>query len=173
MQISLLSRKLLLALAMVLLMPTANGEANSDPHHGPAMNFHVIDERLATGGHFVGEGLEAIVARGVTVVIDLRPEPPEGQAQRLVAHGIEWIHIPVAWQAPRREDFAAFAAAMQAHAGEKVFVQCQANYRASTMTYLYRIKFDGLAEPAARKDLDAVWQPDDTWRAYIDMVLAD
>lgn len=157
---------------MVLLMPTAYGDANTDLRDGPAMNFHVIDERLATGGHFVADGMEAIAARGVMVVIDLRPEPPEGQAQRLAAHGIKWINIPVAWQAPRREDFAAFAAAMQAHAGDKVFVQCQANYRASTMTYLYRIQVEGLAEPAARKDLDAVWQPDDTWRAYIETILA-
>ena len=157
---------------MVLLMPTAYGEANSDPHQGPAMNFHVIDERLATGGHFVGDGLEAIAARGFTVVIDLRPEPPEGQAQRLAAHGIKWINIPMDWQRPLREDFEAFAAAMRVHGGEKLLVQCQANYRASTMTYLYRIKVEGLAEPAARKDLDAVWQPNETWRAYIEAIRA-
>ncbi|NGX17152.1 protein tyrosine phosphatase family protein [Wenzhouxiangella sp. XN24] len=137
------------------------------------MNFHTINDRLVTGGDFAEDGLETIAGRGVTVVIDLRPAPPEGQAQRLLGRGIKWINIPVEWQQPTVENFDEFTAAMQASAGEKVFVQCQANYRASTMTYLYRVKVEGVAEPVARKDLEAAWQPNDTWRAFIRTVLEE
>lgn len=137
------------------------------------MNFHAINDRLFTGGHFAEDGLESIAGRGVAVVIDLRPAPPEGQAQQLAGRGIKWVNIPVEWQQPTLEDFDEFTAAMQASAGEKVFVQCQANYRASTMTYLYRVKVEGVAEPVARKDLEAAWQPNDTWRAFIRTVLEE
>jgi len=137
------------------------------------MNFHAISDRLSTGGHFTENGLKTVAGHGVTVVIDLRPAPPEGQEQRLAEQGIKWINIPVEWQQPTLADFAEFAAAMRASTGEKVFVQCQANYRASTMTYLYRVKVEGVAEPVARKDLEAAWQPNETWAAFITTVLEE
>jgi len=158
---------------MTLLTSFAHGEASGDHHEGPAMNLHVIDNRLLTGGHFTENGLESVAEQGVTVVIDLRPAPPEDQEQRLAERGIKWINIPVEWQQPTLANFAEFTAAMQDSAGEKVFVQCQANYRASTMTYLYRVKVEGVAEPVARKDLEAAWQPNDTWGAFIRTVLEE
>jgi protein tyrosine phosphatase (PTP) superfamily phosphohydrolase (DUF442 family) len=164
-------KRFLLLLAMIMLSPGAAADIRHDPHAGPAMNFRAIDQRLLTGGHFVGEGLEAMVERGVTVVIDLRPSPPDGRAPSLAARGIEWINIPVEWERPELEDFEAFAAAMDAHQGATILVQCQANYRASTMTYLYRVKVQGVDEATARKDLDATWAPKGTWRAYIKTVL--
>ena len=164
---------LALCFLMTLLAPVAHGEASPDHHEGPAMNFHAINDRLSTGGHFTENGLETVAGQGVTVVIDLRPAPPEGQKQRLAERGIKWINIPVEWQQPTVADFEEFTAAMQDSAGKKVFVQCQANYRASTMTYLYRVKVEGVAEPEARKDLEAAWQPNDTWGAFIRTVLEE
>ena len=41
-------------------------------HDGPAMNFHRIGSQLATGGHFVGDGVAALKEQGVTIVIEVQ-----------------------------------------------------------------------------------------------------
>lgn len=163
-----------LALALSLLLGASQASAHgrgSDHDHEPTMNHHVVDDGLITGGHFIEGGLEKLAAEGVTVVIDLRDDPPANQQEKLAAEGVTWVNIPVAWDDPKPEDYTAFAEAMQAHAGEKVLVQCQANYRASAMTYLYRVKEEGVSERKAAGDLEAVWQPAGTWGRYIEAVL--
>ena len=61
---------------------------------------------------------------------------------------------------------------MSAHENDHVLVQCAANYRASAMTYLYRVVADGVSEEDASSDLLAVWNPDENkvWRQFIDAV---
>lgn len=144
-----------------------------DPHAGPAMNYREIDSRLTTGGHFVDGGLEAMRKRGVEVVIDLRDKPPKGQKERLAEFGIDWINVPVVWKDPQAIDFDRFSAAMSANSDKNVLVQCQANYRASAFTYLYRVTQQGVPAEVAAKDLNAIWEPDGRWREYMDTVLSE
>ncbi len=135
------------------------------------MNHHRIDDRLATGGHLVGDGLGILQGEGVKVVIDLRDKPPEGQQKRLADAGIEWINVPVVWKDPRPEDFERFVDAMDQHEGDHVLVQCQANYRASAMTYLYRVLVQDVPGELAQKDLNAVWEPEGRWKDYMDGII--
>ncbi len=158
-------------LALTLVGPAHPVLAADDPHAGPAMNFHAIDERLLTGGHFTDGGAERLAEAGVEVVIDLRDEPPEGQRERLAALGMEWVNVPVVWEAPTQADFDAFAERMKQYESRKVLVQCQANYRASAMTYLYRVKVAGVPADEAAGDLEAVWVPEGRWRDFMDEVL--
>lgn len=142
-----------------------------DAHAGPTMNYHEIDDRLATGGHFVDGGLAAVHDGGVQVIIDLRDKPPEGQREKLAALGIEWINVPVVWKNPKRGDFERFSAEMSKYKNKKVLVQCQANYRASAMTYLYRVTVERVPEDVARQDLNAVWEPEGRWREFMDAII--
>jgi protein tyrosine phosphatase (PTP) superfamily phosphohydrolase (DUF442 family) len=151
---------------------SAGAQSDHDAtHQGPAMNFHRINPQLATGGHFVGDAAAELARQGVTLVIDLRDEPPAEEREQLEAVGIRWVNIPVVWAAPERADFEDFSKLMAANKSESVFVQCQANYRASAMTYLYRVARQGVSEPEARKDLDAIWTPEGTWELYMDEIL--
>ena len=136
-------------------------------HTGPAMNFHRIDPELATGGHIVGDGITELVEQGVTLVIDLRDEPPEAHEKRLAEVGIQWVNVPVVWREPTRDNFAEFSRVMSENQGENILVQCQANYRASAMTYAYRVTQGGVPEAEARKDLEAIWTPEGIWEAYL------
>ncbi len=145
--------------------------AQHGDHGGPAMNYHAISDRLVTGGHFTDDGIPATRAKGITVVIDLRDRPPEGQAERLAGLGIEWVNVPVVWKDPKPGDFSRFVEVMREHSDESVMVQCQANYRASAMTYLYRVLVDGVPEEIARNDLNAIWEPDGRWRKYMDDII--
>jgi protein tyrosine phosphatase (PTP) superfamily phosphohydrolase (DUF442 family) len=139
------------------------------------MNYHRIDGQLLTGGHLVDDGAATLKAEGVTIVIDLRDEPPPGEEDRLAALGIEWVNVPVVWSDPKAEDFAQFSKVMQSHQDQHVLVQCAANYRASAFTYLYRVVVENVDEKLAAQDLHAVWRPEDEneqWKRYIDEVRA-
>lgn len=140
-------------------------------HQGPAMNFHRISPQLATGGHLVDAGAADLARQGVTLVIDLRDQPPAGEQERLEAAGIRWFNVPVVWKDPKPGDFDEFVRLMAANSSENILVQCQANYRASAFTYLYRVTELGVPEAEAREDLNAIWTPEGTWREYIDAVM--
>ncbi len=146
---------------------------HGEEHAGPTMNHHVIDERLSTGGHFVDDGLATLQQQGLQLVIDLRDNPPEGQKEKLAKMGVEWINIPVVWTNPQNADFELFSSAMTEHKADKVLVQCQANFRASAMTYLYRVKVEQVQKAAAARDLNAVWEPNDQWQKYMDGIISN
>ena len=162
---------LILSLGIGLAIPVSAQDHGDMAHAGPAMNFLRVSPQLATGGHFTDDGIAALAEQGVSVVIDLRDRPPEEQEERLAAAGIRWINVPVVWKSPRREDFETFSRFMAENEDENILVQCQANYRASAMTYLYRVTKAGVPEAEARKDLNAIWTPEGTWEAYIDGIL--
>ena len=147
---------------------SAYAQMNAE-HSGPVMNYHRVNGRLVTGGHLLDGGTATLKEQGVKVVIDLRDEPPSGEKERFAEHGIEWINIPVEWSDPREADFERFSEIMREHQQDHVLVQCAANYRASAMTYLYRVVEENVPEKEAEEDLHAVWNPDenDTWRNYI------
>ena len=151
----------------------ANGQMES-PHAGPVMNYHRVNDRLVTGGHLLDGGTATLNEQGVKVVIDLRDKSPSGEEERYAEQGIEWINIPVEWSDPKQADFDRFVEVMREHEGDHVLVQCQANYRASAMTYLYRVVAEKVPEDTAKQDLDAVWDPNEneTWSKFIETVKA-
>lgn len=154
------------------VQPDNTGDVQDMEHQGPAMNFHRISPKLATAGHLLDAGTAELVEQGVTLVIDLRDRPPAAERQALEEAGIRWVNVPVVWAAPENTDFEEFARLMAANEGESILVQCQANYRASAMTYLYRVTRQSVSESRARRDLYAIWSPDGTWRDYIEGILA-
>ena len=163
-----MTRKLLIAsFASFLIAGPCIAQMQHDEHSGPAMNFLRVDEQLATGGHIVGEGLDELKKQGVTLVVDLRDQPPEDHRQKVEAAGIQYINIPVAWRSPQLGDFEEFRAAMNAHPDAHVLVQCQANYRASAFTYLYRVLEAGVPEAKARADMNRIWEPEGTWALFV------
>lgn len=160
---------LIVAGALTLFIGGAADAQMNSEHSGPVMNYHRVNDRLVTGGHLLDGGTTALKEQGVTVVIDLRDEPPSGEKGRFAEQGIEWINIPVEWSDPQVGDFDHFREIMREHQQDHVLVQCAGNYRASAMTYLYRVVVENVPEKEAEADLHAVWNPDenDTWRDYI------
>lgn len=149
-------------------------EAQSDEdamHQGPSMNFHRINPTLATGGHLVDAGAAQLAEQGVTLVIDLRDKPPADEQQQLEKAGIQWVNVPVVWKDPRKGDFEEFARLMAANKDENILVQCQANYRASAFTYLYRVTRQGVPEVEAREDLNVIWAPEGAWQKFVEGIL--
>ncbi len=156
--------------ATLLCITASSALAQHSAHDGPLMNYHRISERLATGGHLVDGGTEILESEGVEFVIDLRDKPPEDAASRLGARAIEWVNVPVVWKSPKLSDYEQFREIMSANEGRSVLVQCQANYRASAFTYLYRVLEMGVPETEARAAMNVVWEPEGTWATFIDKV---
>jgi len=164
------SKLILVATGSLALLGSGFVAAQMDSSHsGPVMNYHRVDDRLVTGGHLLDGGTVALKQQGVQVVIDLRDDSPSGEEERFADQGIEWINIPVEWRNPKKADFDRFSEAMREHQDDHVLVQCAANYRASAMTYLYRVVVEKVPEGEAAVDLYAVWDPNDndTWREYV------
>ncbi len=137
-------------------------------------NFLPLDERLLTGGMPSARQLAEVARAGVKTVINLaipdseRALPNEPDVVRGL--GMQYIGIPVQWDNPTRADLEAFMNAMDAHATEKLFVHCQANYRVSGFVLLYRVLRLGWARDEAFKDLRRIWNPEEypMWQAFIE-----
>ncbi len=164
------------------------------------LNFLPIDERLATAGQPTREQFAQIAAAGYGLVINLAPSDssnaiPDEQGA-VAAAGMDYVHIPVSWQAPQLEDLTRFFAVMEQNRERKVFVHCAMNLRVSSFVYLYRVLRGGVPEPAAAVPLNEMWgriaaharahpdhasavatagsfyRPDGAWRRFIDQALA-
>jgi protein tyrosine phosphatase (PTP) superfamily phosphohydrolase (DUF442 family) len=165
-----------LATIAILPAPAAESPAPATPVAGiVAPNVRVISPLLVTAGQPDRASLQRLRAEGYAAVISLAPgntsdAVPE-QAEILKAQGVEFVHIPIPWQAPEAKHLEAMADAMQRLKGKKVLVHCQMNMRASAVTFLYRAIHEKADPSLAWEDVRALWTPTDQWAGFIDAQL--
>jgi protein tyrosine phosphatase (PTP) superfamily phosphohydrolase (DUF442 family) len=87
--------------------------------------------------------------------------------------GMDYVQIPVDWENPTLSDFYAFAGSMQTGPKKRTLLHCQVNYRASAFSFLYRVIYQDVPVADAKRDMNSVWQPDETWRRFIFEVLEE
>ena len=140
-------------------------------HEGPAPNRVDISPALMTSGQPTRAFLETLKEQGYEAVVYLAP-PTVGDAladeHKVVGkQGLLFVNIPIVWEKPTAADFQAFTRIMQALEGRKVYVHCQANFRASSMVFLHRVIT--LKEPPEKawEAVQRAWVPNATWKAYI------
>ena len=136
-------------------------------------NFRRVDDRITTSGLVSAEQLEGLQAEGYDAVVNLLPDSNDRAVHdegRIVRdQGIDYVYIPVDFEAPTRADLDAFTEAMDAHAGQKVHVHCAANYRASAFYAVYALQHDLCTDDEATALIRGVWDPADfpAWNALI------
>ena len=158
--------------ALALLLPLSSG-AMTVP--GGIYNHHAIDETLSTAGQVTPEQAAALGGAGFGLVVNLAVADAQRNAEegfRVSAQGVNYVQIPVVWEAPTLADLQLFFAVMDARANRRTLVHCFANYRASAFTYLYRRLRLGVPEEEARADLMAIWTEEafrehPQWRAFL------
>jgi protein tyrosine phosphatase (PTP) superfamily phosphohydrolase (DUF442 family) len=130
-----------------------------------------LDARVTTSGQPNEEQLAGLAAAGVKHVINLALHTHEkalpDEAASVAALGMAYSHIPVDFSAPTEADFEAFVAAFDATKGDQVHVHCIANYRVTAFFYRYYRDVLSLGETKARAAMDAIWQPEGVWAAFI------
>ncbi len=134
-------------------------------------NFHFLSKQLASSGLLDLDDYKHIKQYGFKHVINLIPGDQTEERKTVESLGLSYEQIPVDWSEPTLQNFEDFVKLMKSYEQDKIYVHCEANYRASTFVYLYRLTQLGVTQEKARKDLLKIWQPSETWQGYIEKVL--
>jgi protein tyrosine phosphatase (PTP) superfamily phosphohydrolase (DUF442 family) len=139
-------------------------------------SFRCLSHDLITSGQPSEEHLSGVALAGFEVVINLALHGAEyslpDERSSVETLGMTYEHIPVIWQHPVLANLETFFATMARHAGRRIYVHCAANKRVSVFVFLYRVLRLGWKPEDAHPDLYAVWSPDPTWQAFIDLALS-
>lgn len=142
---------------------------------GPA-NLVRWREGLTSAAQPSGEWLKHVKDSKYDLVINLAPPQSHGSIDNeggLVGRaGVTYVNIPVAFGAPKPEEFRFFSDVMKASAGRNVLVHCQVNLRGTAFVFLYRVIHEGAVPSEAWAKLSGVWQPDAVWKRFIEETLA-
>jgi uncharacterized protein (TIGR01244 family) len=137
-------------------------------------HFLQLNENLYSSGMPTAEQMKEAAEAGVQVVINLALTTSQGalenEDQLVKSLGMKYIHIPVEWNNPTRQNLQDFFTAMQEHKGIKMLVHCQANYRVTAFVALYRILREGWNKDEAFAVMNRMWNPEDfpVWQKFID-----
>ena len=140
------------------------------------INFVELSERIATSGQPAAADFKSIAAQDYTTVINLALPSSDhalpDQGAIVTGLGMNYVHIPVRWEAPQTDQFRRFAGLLRQLEGEKVWVHCALNMRVSCFMYLYRRYELGWPEADARKHMAAIWDPGDNpaWAEFVENV---
>jgi len=151
---------------------------SSAPATAAIANYRPIDARLATSGQPNEQQLAAIAAEGYEVIINLalHDDPRyslSDETGTVRSLGLEYVHIPVKFDAPTVQDLRAFFEAMERHARRRVWVHCAANMRVTAFLGLFRVLRQGYSQERAFEPMDSVWKPNAVWAAFIASQLAE
>jgi len=135
-------------------------------------NYRQATPNLATSGQPREEQLAAIAAADYSVIINLalHDDPRyslRDEASSVQALGLEYIHIPVQFNAPTESDLVQFFDAMELHKDRRVWVHCAANMRVTAFLGLYRCIREGWSEDRAFALLREIWEPNEVWSKFI------
>jgi uncharacterized protein (TIGR01244 family) len=139
-------------------------------------NYRQISPTLATSGQPDERELTAIAAAGYSVVLNiaLHDDPRyslQDEARTVRELGMQYVHIPVRFDAPTPKDFNSFVAALAAHRDAKLWVHCAANKRVSVFLGLYWHLHEGVPLDKAFALQHEIWEPDEVWSRFISSTL--
>jgi protein tyrosine phosphatase (PTP) superfamily phosphohydrolase (DUF442 family) len=155
----------LLALGSVLLHEGALALALDAP------NPIEISPSLITSGQPTPKALAGLGALGFQAVVYLAPssvpDAVKNEPNLLERQGIEFVHIPIPFNAPAEEHFIAVSRTLDRLSERKVLVHCQVNLRASTMVFLHRVITLKEEPSRAYEAVSRVWTPEGPWRTLV------
>lgn len=136
----------------------------------------MLSEGIATSGQPGEVELLQIAEAGYEVVINLGLSNAEysvkNEERVLKSKGVEYIHIPVAFESPEGTDLQEFISTLNKHKESKLFIHCAANKRVSVFMALYRILVIGWEKEKAIYELEKIWKPNRIWKSFIQNQLA-
>ena len=144
---------------------------------GDIYQYLPLNGDLLTSGQPTEAQFRSVAAAGVKAVINLalptstNALPDEASLVRTL--GMDYIHIPVIWEKPTRDNLEKFFSAMEAQSGKKLLVHCAANMRVSAFIAIYRILRLGWKREKAMQDTYRIWDPftDPVWGKFMESAL--
>ena len=137
--------------------------------------FLRIDDHLATAGQPTAEQLSGLAEAGIGHVINLAlptsTDAVADEAVRVTGQGLNYLQLPVSWEAPELAQFQRFCQLLWVLREENVLVHCARNKRVSVFIFLYRVLHEGVTVTEAAAMMHRIWEPDAVWLAFIEHVL--
>ena len=136
-------------------------------------NFRRIRDNLTTSGLVSVAQLNELQSEGYDTVINLLPDSFEhavaDEARIVQDQGLDYVYIPVDFEAPTHAVLEAFADAMDARPGQNIHVHCAGNYRVSAFYSLYALRKGLCTEDEANDIVRDIWDPADfpPWMEFI------
>ncbi|WP_375723536.1 protein tyrosine phosphatase family protein [Arcobacter sp. KX21116] len=132
------------------------------------LNYIKINDNISTAGQPKEAELEVLANDGFEVVINLALSSATNALEnedKIVSNlGMTYIHLPVDFEYPTKDDLKLFLTLLTSLEGKKVFVHCALNYRVSAFMYVYHKYF--LKTPFDEIDLSLLeeWKPSPIWQ---------
>jgi protein tyrosine phosphatase (PTP) superfamily phosphohydrolase (DUF442 family) len=140
-------------------------------------NFLQSTDMIGTAGQPFQDQFKQIHSADYQVVINLAMpnsfDAIPDEANIVHALGMEYIHIPVVWEAPQRSDLEQFFQVIEKLQGKKLFIHCARNMRVSVFLYLYRVLRLKMPEEDCMADVLKIWEPNEIWKNFINNMLHD
>ncbi len=135
------------------------------------LNWRKWNSLITLSGQPTEAQLADLKAQGVTHVINLGPHENDGalqdEAGTLAELDVEYIYIPVDFEAPTDEDFDAFCEALSRLEGRRIHVHCIYNARVTAFFFRYVKDVQGGSVEAAFELMDGIWRPGGVWADFI------
>jgi protein tyrosine phosphatase (PTP) superfamily phosphohydrolase (DUF442 family) len=136
-----------------------------------AESTYQVFDWLWTSGQLSADDIGRLPDLGVRNVINLAlPSSTyalKGEAELVTGLGLNYIHLPVTWEAPEPAQLRRFFLILQSLNEEPTWVHCARNMRVSAFVFLYRRLCLGESEETASYPLCEVWEPNPTWQQFI------
>jgi protein tyrosine phosphatase (PTP) superfamily phosphohydrolase (DUF442 family) len=138
-------------------------------------NFVQTTETIGTSGQPTVEQFSEIARAGYSSVVNLAmPDSDDAIADEgtiVTSLGMKYVHIPVPFDAPTKQQLRSFIRVMRAIDGEKVWVHCVVNARVSAFMYHYLRIDKGYEDDAAKNQLLRRWEPkmDAAWKKFLQL----
>ena len=140
-------------------------------------DFLQISDNISTAGQPTSTEFLTIKDSGHQTVINLALNDSPGAVNdesKIVKNlGLDYVHIPVKWDAPRPQDALRFFEVMNQHEDETIFIHCAANKRVSAFVFLYRVLCLGDDRAIALNTLHQIWEPNPVWQSFINGMLQE
>lgn len=135
------------------------------------LNFRQLGDRIFTSGQPTEAQLPLLAAGGIQTVLNLAlPTSPGAlpdEAGSVTRLGMEYVAIPVPFDAPTKAHWEAVRTALATRSEQNIWVHCALNYRVSAFLAVYRVRELGWSPAEAWRDLRTVWEPDPVWTAFL------
>ena len=142
-----------------------------------AENVYQVFDWLWSSGQLSAKDITQLPSLKIDVVINLAPPSSSNalprEAELVTKLGIVYIQIPVEWELPDLAQLNQFFGVLKVFEQQNVWVHCAKNMRASTFIYLYRKLCLAESGETATFPMCEVWEPNETWQAFIRQVLTD
>lgn len=142
-------------------------------------NHVQMTDLVGTSGQPTREEFAQIAAAGYGTVINLALPTSENaiadEGAIVSALGMQYIHIPVPFDAPAANHLKSFVGIMCALDAQKVWVHCVVNFRVSAFMYHYLRLEKGYADEAAKNAIFRRWEPkmEPVWKRFVAIGRAD